>query len=116
MTLDPRSRGVKNLPPPKYKILHPDLTFGTAKSIADSSEFRRTLTLASNRPNKRAVSFEHSQLVRQRINHPHPVQVVHSDGSDFSKLLRSISFKHPDPYALNDLPPGSPTGTPGLGR
>lgn len=60
MALDSRSRSVKDLPPPKYKILHPDLTFGTAKSIADSSEFRRTFTLASNRPYKRAVSFEHS--------------------------------------------------------
>ena len=116
MALDPRSRGVKNLPPPKDKILHPYLTFRTAKRIADSSEFRRALTFASNRPNKRAVSFEHPQLIRQRVNHPHPVQVVHSDGSDFSKLLRSISFNHPDPYALNDLPPGPRTGTPGLGR
>ena len=112
MALDSGSRSVKNLPPPTYKIFHPDLTAGTAKCIADPLEFGRTLAPASNGPNKRAVSFEHSQVIRQRVDHPHPVQVVNSHGSDLSKLLWSISFNQPNPYTLNYLPPGSRTGTP----
>lgn len=116
MALNSGSRSVKNLPPATYKIFHPDLTSRTAKSIADSLEFGRTLAPASNGPNKRAVSFEHSQIIRQRVDHPHPVQVVHSDGSNFSKLLRSISFSRPNPYAFNDPPPGSLIKTPGPRR
>ena len=116
MAFDSRSRSIENLPPPKCKILHPDLTSGTAESIADSSEFGQTLTTASNGANKRAVFFEHPQLARYPVNHPHPVQVVHSDGSDVSKLLRSVSLNHPNPYALHDLPPGPRVEIPRLGR